>query len=417
MEQRWCICLCLLFVGLASAIKPGIDNDISLLYGKRVGLITNPSGVNHELVSTIDVLFADSKTQLVALFAPEHGIRGDKPPGILFPDYKDPVTGLPVYSLYAPDGTRAPTKKQIEESAIDVIALDLQDVGTRVYTWETTLARSLKSTKNLSVEFVVLDRVNPIGAHDDDVQGPILDPRYFSGIGVWNVTMQHAMTMGELAFLFNEEMDIHHPGLHVIKNVYSQNENPRDPLTYENARWILPSPNIPTLLTSFFYPGMVLFEALGNVSLGRGTTTPFFVIGAPFINNLKIISDLRKKIQSDPSLEKIFEDIRIIPIFFVPTTDIHTGDECSGIHLISVRPEKFSAKNAIPVALTILQTLLDNYSVEILGLRSAEFRIRIGNDQVLQQLLAKVPIMKIMESFSSDIQNFQERRKKYLLYP
>jgi len=397
-------------------VKPGIDNDITLLYGKRVGLITNPSGVNHELVATIDILFSNPNVKLVALFAPEHGLRGDKPPGQPFPDYVDPITGLPVYSLYSPDGVRAPTKDQINKSGVEMLVLDLQDVGTRVYTVESTMALSLKAAKELGVSMVILDRVNPIGAHDDGVQGPLLDPKYISFIGIWTLTMQHAMTMGELALLFNTEMNINHSELHVIKNVYSTGDDPREALTYANARWILPSPNIPTLLTSLLYPGMVLFEALGQVSLGRGTTVPFQVYGAPFFDNVKVINVLQSKIKSDARLDKLFEGIRIVPIYFIPSSDIHTGKECNGVHLIAIHPESFNTNQSLPIALTLLSSLLDVYSPDDLGVSIQGINIRIGNDRVFPQLVNKVPVMDIVDGWKNDTDQFQLQRKKYLLY-
>jgi len=228
--------------------------------------------------------------------------------------------------------------------------------------------------------------------------------------------MQHAMTMGELALLFNDEMNINHKELHVIKNAFSEGEDARNALTYENARWILPSPNIPTLLTSLLYPGMVLFEALAQVSLGRGTTIPFQILGAPFFDNVKVMTALKSKIQSDARLGKLFDGIRIVPIYFVPATDIHTGKECNGIHLIIIHPESFNSNQSLPIALTLLSSLLDVYSPAELGVSNQGMNIRIGNDKVFPQLVNKVPVMDIVDGWQSDTDQFFLRRKKYLLY-
>jgi uncharacterized protein YbbC (DUF1343 family) len=211
MKELLVVLACLLSC-VVGYIKPGIDNDISVLFGKRVGLITNPSGVNYELRSTIDILFHHPNITLVAMFAPEHGLRGDKAPGEPFNDYTDPITGLPVYSLYTASGIRAPTQKQIEESNIETIVVDLQEVSSRCYTYVSTMALSIISAKNYSVSIVILDRPSPLGVHDTDLQGPVLEPKYITFIGVWTLPMEYAMTMGELAMMFNDEMNIKHTG-------------------------------------------------------------------------------------------------------------------------------------------------------------------------------------------------------------
>jgi uncharacterized protein YbbC (DUF1343 family) len=397
-------------------IKPGIDNDISVLFGKRLGLITNPSGVNHELNSTIDLLFKLPNVSLVALFAPEHGLRGDKAPGEPFNDYIDPITGLPVYSLYTASGIRAPTQEQIEKSNIEMLVLDLQDVSSRCYTYISTMADSIKSAKNFSVDMVVLDRPTPLGAHDTDLQGPVLNSKFITFIGIWTIPLEYAMTMGELAMMFNDEMNIKHAGLHVVKNVVSKGEDPRSALTYENARWLLPSPNLPTLLSSLLYNGMVIFEALGKVSLGRGTTTPFEVLGAPYIDNVKLISAVNAKIRTDGRLIKLFEGIRIVPIYFIPSTDVFTGVQCSGIHLIPIHPESFAVNQSLPISLTLLSAFLDLYTPAELGISVPGLNIRFGNDVVYQQLLNKVPVTDIIDGWQTEIDSFKVRRIKYLLY-
>jgi len=411
---------CLIFVFLLTFvmgdIMPGIDNNISILFGKRVGLITNPSGVNYELNSTIDILFKHPNVTLVALFAPEHGLRGDKAPGQPFNDYIDPITGLPVYSLYTASGVRAPTQAQIEKSNIQMLVVDLQDVSSRCYTYVSTMAMSLISAKNFSVSMVVLDRPTPLGAHEEDLQGPVLNPKFISFIGIWTLPLEYGMTIGELAMMFNDEMNIHHTGLHVIKNVVTGGDDPRAALTYQNARWLLPSPNLPTLLSSFLYNGMVIFEALGNVSLGRGTTIPFEVLGAPYFDNMKLISAVNAKIQSNAILTKLFAGIRIVPIFFIPSTDVFTGIQCAGIHLIPIHPESFMANQSLPISITILSVLLDLYTPAQMEISVSGLNIRFGTDLVYQQLLQKMPVTDIIASWQPEIDNFKVRRSKYLLY-
>jgi uncharacterized protein YbbC (DUF1343 family) len=408
--------LFLFIISIVLAVKPGIDNDISILFGKRVGLITNPSGVNYELESTIDILFNHRNVKLVALFAPEHGLRGDRAPGEWFPDYVDPVTNLTVYSLYNEQRIYAPTQEQIKKSGIEMFVLDLQDVGSRCYTFTATMYYCLKAAKDFNLPIVILDRVNPIGARDTDVQGPILHLKYQTFIGIWTLPMTHAMTFGELAHLFNAEMNISHTQLHVIKLVVNKAEDPRQPRTYQNARWLLPSPNLPTLLSSLFYPGMVIFEALANVSLGRGTTIPFHLLGAPYFDNRKLVTNINMRIANDTRVASYFNGVKIIPTYFIPHTSIHVGKQCAGIQLVATSPESFEAKQSVPIAITLLSALLDLYDPSTLGVSVAGFNIRFGTDKTYQDILSKKSVPDIIQGWEADLNTFQARRHKYLLY-
>jgi len=225
------------------------------------------------------------------------------------------------------------------------------------------------------------------------------------------------MTMGELAQLFNIEMNINHKNLHVIKLVFNKNENARLPFTYENARWLLPSPNLPTLLSSLYYPGTVIFEALDNVSLGRGTTVPFQVLGAPYFDNLKIITNVKQKIASDQRIAKYFNGIKLIPIYFIPQASIHVGKQCVGVQLVAIHPEAFNSTQSLPFSLTLLSALLDLYSPQQLGISAQGMNIHFGNDKVYQALLKKVSVPDIVEEWKSEINSFKLRRAKYLIYP
>jgi uncharacterized protein YbbC (DUF1343 family) len=403
------------------AVKPGIDGDISLLYGKRVGLITNPSGVNHALDSTIDVLAKQKRVKLVSLFAPEHGIRGDKLPGERFDDYTDPLTNLPVYSLYNRNHTNAPTTTQLKD--IDMLVLDLQDVGARCFTYISTMAACLKAAQNASVPFVILDRSNPIGARDSDIQGPVLKPDYKSFIGVWTIPMQHAMSMGELARMFNTEMGINHDALYVIKITQANptQRSPdgvpvtRKPLAFENARWVPPSPNLPTLTSSWLYPGMVLFEATQLISLGRGTTTPFQVIGAPFINPEQLIADINE-LKSDAIVSGYFEHVHVIPVYFIPQTSPYLNKQCAGIRLILTHPTLYDPTKSLPIAITILSALLKQFPIEQLGLDRVYMQELMGTDDLYAQLMNKMSVPEIEKSWEPLLLDFKNRRVKYLLY-
>ncbi|KAL0488138.1 hypothetical protein AKO1_008960 [Acrasis kona] len=404
-------------------VKPGIDGDLHLLYDKRIGLVTNPSGVNHELESTIDILFhrkLHPRIKLNALFAPEHGIRGNYGPGVKFEDYTDPITKLNVYSLYNNNHTYGPSHEQLKD--LDMLVLDLQDVGTRCFTYLSTMVECLKSAKNASIPFVILDRSNPIGARDNDVQGPVLEHQHISFIGIWSIPMQHAMTMGELARMFNHEMEINHPELYVvhIKQADPTQRSPdnvsisRKPLVYGNARWLPPSPNLPTHLTSMIYPGVVLFEAT-NLSLGRGTSTPFQLIGAPFIDGIRFAEKVSEKC-SDQRVAHYFEHVHLIPTYFTPDSGPHRGKQCYGVRLVMTHPPIYESTRSIPMAVVLLQSLLELYGEDQLNISADYMNKLVGTDQLLKDLRARKPVPDIVESWSNCLEEFKKRRSKYLLY-
>jgi uncharacterized protein YbbC (DUF1343 family) len=405
------------------SIKPGIDGDLSILYDKKIGLITNPSGVNHVLESTVDVLHSHSRIKLISLFAPEHGLRGDVPPGQRFEDYVDPVTNLPVYSLYNLNDTYAPTKKQLDQ--IDMLVLDLQDVGVRCFTYISTMAACFKAAKNATKPFVILDRINPIGGIEENIQGPVMKPNFVNFIGPWTIPMQHAMSIGELARMFNDEMGIHHPNLYIIKMRQADptQRSPdsisvlRKPLVNGNARWIPPSPNLPTFFSTLIYPGMVLFEATKLISLGRGTTTPFQVIGAPFIKPQQLIDDLNGMIRKDSRMKEYFEHVHVVPVYFIPLAQPYQNTQCAGVRLVMTHPSTYDATKSLPIAMTLLSALLKRYSATEMGLSQSYLQSLMGVDELYSQLVtAKLSVPDLIETWQKDLTTFKERRAKYLIY-
>ena len=247
-----------------------IDDNLSLFEGKKVGLITNPTGVNSSYKSTIDVLY--EKVNLTALFAPEHGIRGNSQAGGSIGNEIDEITGLTVYSLYG--NTKKPTEAMLEN--VDVLCIDIQDVGARFYTYIYTMAYAMEACKEFGKTFVVFDRPNPVGGK---VEGNLLNDEYSSFVGLYDIITRHGMTIGELAKMFNEYYQIG-CNLEVIKmEDYDRNLY----IDETTVPWINPSPNMPTLDCAIAYSGTCYFEGV-NLSEGRGTTKPFEFIGAPFIN-------------------------------------------------------------------------------------------------------------------------------------
>ena len=273
------------------AVRPGIDvllsDSLQLIAGQRIGLITNQTGVDARGVPTMDRLRAAEAApavspppRLVALFAPEHHFAASLRPGQLFGDTVDPATGLPIYSLY--DANRAPTAQEL--AGLDVLIADMQDVGARPFTYISTIIASMRAARASGKRFIVLDRPNPIGCA---MQGPVLDSAYASFIGMLPVPLRHGMTMGELARFANAEMNI---GADLVV-VPVQGWRRCMWFDETGLPWVKPSPNLPDLAAVAWYPGTVLFEAT-NLSVGRGTETPFRVVGAPWLDAEFIARDL-----------------------------------------------------------------------------------------------------------------------------
>ena len=249
-----------------------LEDCFHLIAGQRLGLITNPSGVNAALQATADRLHQAAGTELVALFGPEHGIRGDADDGTAVSTSRDPRIGVPAHSLY---GTaRQPDKTMLQD--VDVLLFDIQDVGVRFYTYLYTMSLSMAASAALDRPFIVLDRPNPIGGQD--VEGNLLDPAFASFVGLYPIPIRYGMSIGELAGLFNQAFEIH-VELHVVEMQGWQRSS-----YWEDTglSWIPPSPNMPTVDTAVVYPGMCFFEGT-NISEGRGTSKPFEQVGAPFI--------------------------------------------------------------------------------------------------------------------------------------
>jgi len=257
-------------------VRAGIEvllaDSAHLIAGRRVGLITNRSGISREGASSIDLLDRHPAAELVALFAPEHGIRGTAAEGASIEDETDPETGLPVYSLYGE--TRSPSPALLGQ--IDVLAFDLQDIGSRYYTYMSTMAFAMRAAGEAGVPFIVLDRPNPIGGH---AQGPVLDPAFSTFVGLYPVPARHGMTAGELARLYAGAF-----GIEVELHVVPVAGWSRD-LWFDDTGlpWVAPSLNMPSLESAVHYAGTCLFEGT-NLSVGRGTDMAFQILGAPWLD-------------------------------------------------------------------------------------------------------------------------------------
>jgi uncharacterized protein YbbC (DUF1343 family) len=369
---------------------------VEAIEGKRVALLTNPTGVDGELNLIADRIEAASPGAVVAFFAPEHGLRGDRQAGAGVDDYVDPITGIPVYSLYRVRS--APEEEHLE--GVDVLIFDIQDVGARIYTYVCTMTRAMEAAAQYGVDFMVFDRPNPIGAHI--VQGPpnIVDNgnigRLLPGAD-FGVPLRHGLTPGELATLVNEEWMDPKVNLQVIPIPGYK----RDMWFEEMGRyWVLPSPNIPTLETALIYPGMVLFEG-SNVSEGRGTTKPFEMIGAPYINGVTLAQVLN---------QKNLPGVLFRPAYFQPSFEDYAGQFCGGVQVHVSDRETFEA---VRTGMTVLKTVYELYPTEttitswasrLMGL--PDFHERIKTDSVDD----------IMADWQANLNAYMALRNEHLLY-
>ncbi|AXI10057.1 DUF1343 domain-containing protein [Oceanobacillus sp. 143] len=375
-----------------------LDEQKQLIEGKRVGLITNPTGVDQELNSIVDLLFNDPDVELTALYGPEHGVRGDAQAGQYVEFYTDETTGLPVYSLYGQ--TRKPTPEMLEN--VDVLLFDIQDVGTRFYTYIYTMAYAMEAAKENNIEFIVLDRPNPLGGHK--VEGPVLDPAYASFVGNYPIPLRHGMTVGELATLFNEKFDI---GADLT--VVEMNGWERD-MYYEDTglEFVLPSPNMPTLDTALVYPGAALIEGT-NLSEGRGTTKPFEFIGAPFVNSTEFASALN-------TLE--LPGVTFRAASFTPSISKHSGKLSHGVQ-IHVTNKK--AYKPVETGLHIVKTLHDMYPGDFkFGAENSAgvsfFDNLIGNGWIREAIEDGTSVKEMEKQWKKGLKDFEKVRKEYLLY-
>jgi uncharacterized protein YbbC (DUF1343 family) len=383
----------------ATVVIPGVDvllsDSLSVVRGHRVGLITNHTGLTRDGRSSIDALAAAADFQLVALFAPEHGIRGTAAPGERIDSGRDSVTGLPIHSLYG--DTRKPTPEMLND--VDVLAFDIQDIGARYYTYVWTMALAMQAAKDAGKRFVVLDRPNPIGG--EAVQGNVLDSAYASLVGLYPVPMRHGMTAGELARMVNVEF-----GIGVDLTVVPMRGWRRAQwFDATGLRWVAPSPNMPDLESATHYPGTCLFEGT-NLSVGRGTDRPFQQIGAPWLDAARVLAELQSV--SLPGVR--IESVEFTPR--APADAKHDGTVVHGLRFqVTDRNSYDPARTAAAVLLAIRATHADS-----LTFRDAGFDRLAGSDRLRRDVLAGTRLDDIVSDWARERDTFQQKRRLYLLY-
>lgn len=377
---------------VVSSVLTGIDvlerDGFKPLQGMRIGLVTNHTGRSRDGRQTIDVLHKASGIRLVALFSPEHGIRGLADEKIS--DSKDETTGLPIYSLYGE--TRRPTAEQMKD--IDAFVFDIQDIGTRFYTYISTLGYVMEEAKKAGKPVFVLDRPNPIGGVE--VEGPIADRDKFSFTAYHQLPVRHGLTIGELAQLFNEQKEIG-CDLRVIKM-----EGWKRSMWFDatSLTWVNPSPNMRSLTEATLYPGVGLLETT-NISVGRGTDTPFEVIGAPWIDPQGLSEVLNGR---------NLPGVRFVPIRFKPSASVFKDQECGGVNIIVTDRSRFRpVATGIEIAVALRRLYPTQWEVD-------KYLRLLVNAETLQRLKTGASPEEITQAWANGLAEFQRARTKVLLY-
>jgi uncharacterized protein YbbC (DUF1343 family) len=367
-----------------------VDKNFELFRGKRIGLITNQTGLDRMGRRNVD-LMKQAGIKVAALFSPEHGFGGvEDRPGIQ--DAADPATGIKVYSLYG--STLRPTPEML--AGLDALVYDIQDVGVRFYTYETTMAYCLEAAAKAGIPFYVLDRPNPITG--TRVEGPLMDAANTSFVGYFaGMPVRHGMTMGELARLFNAENKI---GANLTV-VAMEDWRRGDWFDSTDLPWVNPSPNMRSLKAATLYPGLCLLESGAGLSMGRGTDAPFEQIGASFIDGRELAAYLNGR---------QIPGVRVYPTSFTPTESVSKGVRIQGVRFEILNRELFDSTR---LGLELAAALQKLYPDKIDLSRTKRL---MGSDDVIQRLTAGQDPRSIQETYRDDLAAFVKLREQYLLY-
>ncbi|MBW2647349.1 MAG: DUF1343 domain-containing protein [Deltaproteobacteria bacterium] len=379
------------------------DPSVSkIVTGKRLGLLANPASVNRNFQHSRDLLAQAFPGHLKALFSPQHGFFSEKQDNMIASsDIIDPFLKIPIFSLYGP--RRIPEQEMLE--LIDTLIIDLQDVGTRVYTFIYTMALCLEAARKYGKEVVVLDRPNPIGGNQ--VEGNCLNTDYTSFVGMYPIPMRPGLTVGEIARLFNE-----HFGIGCNLTVVPMSGWKRDMyFSATSLPWVIPSPNLPTPASALVYPGQVLWEGT-NISEGRGTALPFELFGAPFIKPA-FLKDLSEQVA--------YPGVHLRCAGFEPTSNKWQGTLCYGFQLHVTDPMRFQPYKT---TLSLLQAVLKAYPEEFewkkppyeYEYEKLPIDLIIGDKKIREAIESFEDIESIEEQWADELKEFEEIRKEYFLY-
>jgi uncharacterized protein YbbC (DUF1343 family) len=387
---------------VALGIDRLLDIERRLLAGRRVGVVCNPASVDGLFRHTADRLIGDPDVKVTALFGPQHGFRSDLQDNMIeTPHAQDARRHVPVYSLYS--DTREPTADMLRD--LDVLVVDLQDVGTRVYTYVYTMANCMRAAARHGVHVVVCDRPNPVGG--DEIEGSRLDPAFASFVGQFPIPLRHGMTIGELARLFNDEFDIH-CSLDVVPLA-----GWRRSMYYDQTGvpWVMPSPNIPTLDSAIVYPGAVLFEGT-KLSEGRGTTRPFELIGAPWIDGERL---------ADAMNARTLPGVHFRPVFFEPTFQKHAKQTCGGCQVHVLDRQRFRpVRTAVELIAEFRRQAPDRFAWREPPYEYEHEKqpidILFGSDSLRQTIDSGKDVGALVAGWKTEEESFRQLRQKYLLY-
>lgn len=387
-------------------IQIGIEQLVTspppYIVGKRLGLLCNQASTDRHFTHSRDLILQTFQGQLSCLFSPQHGFFSEKQDNMIESDHTtDTVSGLPIYSLYGE--TRRPLPAMFED--IDILLIDLQDVGTRVYTFIWTVIHCLQTAADTGIQVVVLDRPNPVGGLM--MEGNVLESEFRSFVGLYEIPMRHGLTMGELALLCNREM-----GIDADLDVVQMQGWQRQMFFVDTGfPWVFPSPNMPTPLTALVYPGQVIWEGT-NISEGRGTTLPFELVGAPYIDPQLVQSTLARI---------DLPGMQLRPIAFEPTSGKWAGEQCRGFHVHVTDPASFLSYR---FSLALLQVLLTLYPDQF-AYKDPPYEYEyallpmdmiLGSRQLRLDLEGGADIVELENSWQPELAAFDVLRRSVLLY-
>lgn len=388
----------------ASGLDVLAADRFRLLRGRRVGLVCNPTAVDHRLRHAADLLHAAPGVMLAALFGPEHGVRGDAQYMAAVGEERDARTGVPAFSLYGETAASLrPPRERLE--GLDALVFDIQDVGTRYYTYQATMMLCMEAAAEAGVPFVVLDRPNPIDGVT--VEGPRLRPGFESFCGLHDLAVRHGMTVGELALLFRAERKLELDLTVVHVHGWRRAQRFRE----TGLPWVFPSPNMPTPETALVYPGMCLLEGT-NLSEGRGTTRPFELFGAPWLDGARL---------ADALAEERLPGAGFRPVSFVPTWDKHAGQRCHGVELFVTDATRFRAFRtglACVIAARRQDPARFGWRTEpyefVEGIPA--FDLLCGSAREREGIEAGAGAAELARAFAPEERAFARRRAPYLVY-
>ncbi len=381
---------------LCARVKTGLDvlveQDFAPLAGKRIGVIANQNTRTWDHRSIVSVMAKSGRFKLTAILTPEHGFSGQAEAGESIASGKDPETGVPIYSLYN-HGSYRPTPEMLAK--VDALVYDLQDVGARFYTYPATLAYVMQAAAPTHIPVYVLDRPNPINGVT--VEGPVLDPKYNSMIGYGRRPIRHGMTIGELALFFNGENKFG-ADVRVIKMEGWQRRMWMDQTGLE---WINPSPNLRSLTAVILYPGTCLVENT-VISIGRGTDTPFQMMGAPWMKALELADYLNSR---------AIPGVRFMARRFTPTEPPYKGQECFGVEVeLLNRDELNTSRLGLELVAALLKFHPDKFTLD------RKIMLLLGSDKAAELLKAGKTGAEVDEALRGETEAFMKVRQKYLLY-